>query len=389
MNKLFRIGFDTLLTSVTPILGWFLIGIIVDKDLINIFSLMYPLQFIINTILSVFGTGANVSAVKDKNKNSPFSGFVIGTIVGIIILGFIGINIDKYILFMNMDIEKYKIFAIYTVIQSFLILLFSLARSRLYYEEKNKLANKYTLLFNLINFTSIISISLITKKYMIIVTFTLITTSIYTIYMLFKTIKFTPINLNIKNCIKYDSVTLFGEISMFIIYLFGFKNSFNFGEKYILAISYVTLITDTQWDIAGAIKTSAQIDISKKSFSYKEHIKNSYKLTYLLILSTIIMGILLYQFYKTDIFVTIVVTIVELGTLYIYPMYITNLIYLQLEYSAVKATITKQIANILRTICSFIPTPFCTSIGLAVSALYQFLGSEYIIEKHKIIIKKT
>ncbi len=31
MNRLLRIGFDTFLTSVTPILGWFLLGILVDK----------------------------------------------------------------------------------------------------------------------------------------------------------------------------------------------------------------------------------------------------------------------------------------------------------------------------------------------------------------------
>ncbi len=108
MNRLLRIGFDTLVTSVTPILGWFLLGILVDKNLINIFSLIYPTQFIITAIQSVFGTGANISAIKDKNKNSIFSGVVLGAGTGLIILGSIAINIDKYISFMNMDIDTYK-----------------------------------------------------------------------------------------------------------------------------------------------------------------------------------------------------------------------------------------------------------------------------------------
>ncbi len=56
------------------------------------------------------------------------------------------------------------------------------------------------------------------------------------------------------------------KISMFIIYLFGFKNTFNFGAKYILATSFAVLITDTQWDISYAIKTVAQIDITKRIF---------------------------------------------------------------------------------------------------------------------------
>lgn len=54
MNRLLRIGFDTLVTSVTPILGWFLLGILVDKNLINIFSLIYPTQFIINCYTKCF-----------------------------------------------------------------------------------------------------------------------------------------------------------------------------------------------------------------------------------------------------------------------------------------------------------------------------------------------
>ena len=54
MDRLLRIGFDTLLTSVTPILGWFLLGILVDKNLINIFSLVYPMQFIISSIHSIY-----------------------------------------------------------------------------------------------------------------------------------------------------------------------------------------------------------------------------------------------------------------------------------------------------------------------------------------------
>ena len=42
MKKLLRIGFDLSLLSFVPILSWFLLGIIVDKNLINIFTLTYP-----------------------------------------------------------------------------------------------------------------------------------------------------------------------------------------------------------------------------------------------------------------------------------------------------------------------------------------------------------
>lgn len=384
MNRLLRIGFDTLLTSVTPILGWILLGILVDKNLINIFSLIYPMQFIISSINSIFGTGANISAIRDKNKNSIFSGFILGSILGILILGIVALNIDKYITFMNMDIQIYRIFAIYAIIQMLLQLLLNLSLCKLYYENDNKRANKYSFCFNLINFCTLISMSIITKNQVIIATISIIFTTIFVIIMMFRTVKKTKFEINLINCIKYDSVYLFAEISMFIIYLFGFKNSFNFGEKYILATSFATLITDTQWDISYAIKTVAQIDIAKKDFSYKEHMANSRKLIYLLIISTVIMGIVLYPSYKTDIMATLFIVIIELVSLYMYPIYITKITYIQLEYSTIKATISKQISNIFRIFCSFLPSPFCTSIGLAASVMYQLASTHYIINKNKL-----
>ena len=381
MTRLLRISFDTLLTSVTPILSWFLLGILVDKNLINIFSLIYPMQFVISAIKSIFGTGANISAIRDKNKESIFSGVLLGSILGMIILGAIVLNIDKYIAFMNMDIETYKTFAMYGLIQMFLQLLLNLSLCKLYYENDNKRANKYSFWFNLINFSSLIIMSIITKEQIIITSISIIITTIFTIVMMTRLVQKTKIKINLMNCIKYDSVYLFAEISMFIIYLFGFKNSFNFGEKYILATSFATLITDTQWDISNAIKTVAQIDIAKRLFSYKEHMKNSRKLIYLLIISTFIMGLILYPSYKVDITATLLIVGIELISLYMYPTYITKLTYIQLEYSAIKATISKQIANILRVCCSFIPSPFCTSIGLAVSVIYQLVSTQYIIQK--------
>lgn len=46
---------------------------------------MYPIQFIISAIQSLFGTGANIALVRDKNKNSVFSGIVLGILSGSII----------------------------------------------------------------------------------------------------------------------------------------------------------------------------------------------------------------------------------------------------------------------------------------------------------------
>lgn len=266
MVRLLRVGFDTLLISLTPILGWFLLGILVDKNLINIFSLVYPMQFIINFIRSLFGTGANISLVRDKNENSVFSGIVLGILTGSIIFGIIIFNIEKYIEFMKFNVETYKIFAIYAAIQIFLQLILNLALSKMYFENKNKRANKYSLMFNIINFSSLILTALITKNQIIISVISIFCTSIFVIIMLIRIVEKTKFKINIINCIKYDSVNLFASISMFIIYLFGFKNAFNFGEKIILATSFATLITDTQWDIAHSIGTIARDRYCQKKF---------------------------------------------------------------------------------------------------------------------------
>ncbi len=301
-----------------------------------------------------------------------------------LVLGIVVFNIDNYLNFMNVNTKIYKVFAIYAIIQLFLQLLLNLSLCKLYYENKNKMANKYSFGFNLINFSSLIVMSLLTKNQIVIVCISLVITSLFTVIMIYKIIEKTHFRINLKNCIKYDSVALFAYLSMFMIYLLGFKNAFNFGEKYILAISFATLITDSQWDMSYAIKIVSQIDIAKKNFSYKEHIKNSRKLVCILILSTLIMGLILYPSYKTELSATMIITSVELICLFFYPIYITKLTFIQLEYSALKATLTKQIANLLRIFSSFIYSPFCTSIGLIISVIYQLLSTDYIIRKNKL-----
>lgn len=143
MKRLLRISFDLSLLSFIPIISWFLLGITVDKNLINIFTLTYPLQFIYYIIKSLFSTGANISKEKDKNENAVMSGIFIGSIVSTLVFTIIIFNIENYINFMNMDVNIYKTFSIYSVIEIYISLEFAFILDKLYYEEKNKLANKY------------------------------------------------------------------------------------------------------------------------------------------------------------------------------------------------------------------------------------------------------
>lgn len=395
MKRLLRISFDLSLLSFIPIISWFLLGIIVDKNLINIFTLTYPLQFIYYIIKSIFSTGANISKEKDKNENAVMSGLVLGTIVSIIIFTIILLNVDNYISFMNMDISTYKNFTIYSILQLFICLEFAMMQDKLYYEEKNKLANKHSLVFNLLNFILLIGTSLITKNQIIIIATTLIPLAIYTLYIYIKNSNNFKFNINVLKCIKYDSVELFNNIAFFLIFLFGLSNSLEYGEMYATALTFIALITDTQWDTFDAIKEAATIYISKRKFNYIEHRNNAYKLLGILFGTSLIMFVLLYGFYDLDFKITMLYFSFEIVNFLIYPIYRIKTCYLQLEYSAFKITSNKIIASILRMFISLLKTPFCTGIGQVCSSVYQFItvsimfGHNFKIDKTGCVVKKN
>lgn len=394
MKRLLRISFDLSLLSFIPIISWFLLGIIVDKNLINIFTLTYPLQFIYYIIKSIFSTGANISKEKDKNKDAVMSGLVLGTIVSIIIFTIILLNVDNYISFMNMNIITYKNFTIYSILQLFICLEFAMMQDKLYYEEKNKLANKHSLVFNLLNFILLIGTSLITKNQIIIITTTLIPLTLYTLYIYIKNSDKFKFNINVLKCIKYDSVELFNNIAFFLIFLFGLSNALEYGEQFAIALTFVALITDTQWDTFDAIKEAATIDISKRKFNYIEHRNNAYKLLGILFGTSLIMFVLLYGFYDLDFKITMIYFSFEIVNFLIYPIYRIKTCYLQLEYSSFKTTSNKIIASILRMFMSLLKTPFCTGIGQVCSSVYQFItvsimfGHNFKIDKTGCAVKK-
>lgn len=123
-----------------------------------------------------------------------------------------------------------------------------------------------------------------------------------------------------------------------MIYLFGLSIAFEYGEKYITAITFITLITDTQWDAFDAISTVAQIDIAQEKFNYIEHRNNAYKILVILLSTVFLMFIGLYRLYELDLTITITFLIFDIADFIIYPINNIKTCYLQLEYSATKTT---------------------------------------------------
>lgn len=387
MKRLLRISFNSAIFSLIPILSWFSLGLLVDKNLVNVFTLTYPLQFIWALMKSVFATGANISKEKDKNENAVLSGMTAGIIFGFIIFGIFAINVRKYIEFMNMDYGIYKEFALYSIFQLYIHLVFTFVMEKLYFEGKEKLANKYCMQLNLLNFIILILSAIILKNKIQIVFVTLAAILVYTAWITIKQYKKFRFEINIFNCFKYESVEICNNVLFFLIFLFGLSNALQFGEKYVLALNLVALITDTQWDSFEAIKTVAKIDISKENFNYKKHKANAYKLLGILIVTIFIMLGISLSYYNLELKITAIYLSFELINFIIFPIYSIKTSYLQLEKYEIKVTCNKLLAGILRMTMSFLRTPYCTGIGQVLSSIYQYITVNIIFHKNFIINK--
>jgi len=395
MKRLLRISFDSAVFSFIPILSWFILGVLVDENLVNVFSLTYPIQFIWALLKCIFATGANISKEKDKDEDAVLSGMTLGIIVGFIVFGFILLNVDKYISFMNMDVSIYRNFTIYSIIQLYIHLVFGFILEKLYFEDNEKLANKYCIGLNLLNLIVLVISSLITKNQIIIIITTLLSIFIFVLLVTIKQYKKFKFSINIKNFIKYDSVDICNNIFFFIIFLFGLSNAASYGVEYMAALNFVALVTDTQWDSFEAISKVAKIDISRENFNYIEHRNNAYKLLGILLLTIFGLIVIMFPLYNISFILMVIYLLFELINFFIYPIYRIKTCFLQLEYSSLKTTSNKFVASTLRTIVTFFKTPFCTGLGQTVSSIYQFISINYLfhknykIEKDGSIVKKS
>lgn len=387
MKRLLRIASNLAIFSFIPILSWFCLGLLVDKNLVNVFTLTYPLQFIFALLKSIFATGANISKEKDKDENAVLSGMTAGTVVGLIIFGLFAINAKKYVEFMNMDFEIYKEFAVYSILQLYIQLVFSFVLEKLYFDGEEKKANKYCIQLNLLNFIVLIITAIFTKNKMIIAGITLMAIFVYVLVVAIKQYKKFKFELHIIKYIKYESVEIANNILFFLIFLFGLSNAMEFGEKYTVALNFVALITDTQWDSFEAISTVAKIDISKNEFNYKEHRNNAYKLDVILMVTTFIMLLISYRFYELDLGITLIYLSFELINFIIYPVYKIKTCYLQLTKFVKEITTNEITAGILRFFISLLKTPYCTGIGQVTSSLYQFFTVNIMFNKNFTIDK--
>ncbi len=382
MHRLLKISFDQALLSLTPILSWFCLSLILDSNLINIFTLVYPLQYIYYIIDAPLAGGANISRIRDKNPNAVMSGLILGTALTIIVYGFILLNLDSYITYMNMGITTYRTFAIYAIILLIYQTIFSIIITKLYYEDQNSKANRYSVIFNILCFVIVNSFALLTKNQQLTVYASIIIIGAFLAYLFIRNLEKFHFKLNLYNCIKYSSVECANYFIMFFIFLFGLSHATEYGPQYTLAITFVALITDTQWDVLDSINAAAKIDITKKRFNYKQSVRNAYKLVFLLLSTVALMFIGLSPFYELDIKLTLFYLSFEIIMMLIDPLVYLYTCYLQLNWSPAKAAGNKLIARAFRFGVALLPTPFCTSLSGLASSLYQIVVTRYLFYRN-------
>lgn len=382
MKRLLKISFDQALLSLTPILSWFCLSLLVDRNLINVFSIVYPIQYCYYMIRSPFSTGANISRVRDRNPHAVTSGMLVGLVLSIVVFGLVALHVDDYIVFMNMDVAIYRNFTLYAILVLGLQTVFSFVLDKLYYEGQNARANRYSFGFNFLSFASLIGVAMFTKSQVQIIAVSLVIMTVYTFAVFLRNFHPERFRLNILHCIKYDSVDLASAVIYLLIFLFGFSSSFAYGENFTLALTFATLITDTQWDTLKAIKITSKIDLSRKDFDFVRHVKNAYKLLAILFASTALMWVGLYHWYDLDLGLTIAYLSFEIISFLISPFVYLRINFIQLEYSAPKATLIESSSSLLRLGISLIPGPFNMGIAEVASCWYSEVVARYLMNKH-------
>ncbi len=367
MKRYITISLSMMLLSLANMLTWMCMGFTMgNPNLSSVFSLMYPVWFIDGMLLSIFGTGANIRKNKknDKTDNSVYSGIIYGILFAALIFVIMFVFSDNYVQFMHMDVAVYGNFAKFSMLQALAWLVFQLVLEKLYFEDKDTEANIHSVCFYVLSFVSLVVCSLITKNETIIIWVTLGLLFAYTIALFCSKIKKFKFEWNFLRNIKYDSVSLCSNLMLFITYFVGYSNAFEAGQKYVVAINLVNLVTDPQWDALCAIDKIAKIDLSRDDYNFKRAVKHSAILTFAYVCSSVVLFFSLYKVYGATLWIGVVCLSVQVADMLV-DVVRTNLReFLHLEFSALFATISSLLTTGLRTVVSSVLlTPFNTNIA--------------------------
>ena len=299
-----------------------------------------------------------------REKNCVDTGIILGLIFSTITFTLLAVFVDDYITFMNMSPEIYRNFTLMSFGELFLSFVLSMLTEKMYSKDKDKQANLCTIGFIALNFATVVLTALITKNQLIIVLVNFVSLFVYVLVWFCLTVKKFKFDFNIIQNFKYESLYTLGNVLMLVTYLFGYSSVFSFGGEYVVALNFVNLITDPQWDALEAMDKIAKIDISNSENNYKKALKNSAVISSTYCLSSIVLFFALFKTYKVVLTIGLIYLAIQIADMLL-EVFLSNLQpFLQIEYSPTKSTIISLVSKILRALISILwVNPYNTNVG--------------------------
>ncbi len=252
--------------------------------------------------------------------------------------------------------------------QIFFSFVIPMLTEKMYFKDKNLKANLCKVGFIVLSLLTVVITALITKNQIIIVLVNLISLFVYCAVWFGYTIKKFKFDFTILKNFKYESSDILSQTLMFIIYLIGYRRAFSFGAEYVVALNFVNLVIDPQWDALGEIKTIAKIDISNSEYNYRKALKNSCIVNMFYMGTSLILFFSLFKAYHVVLTLCLIYLAFQFFDMFVLSFVYSNLkAFMQLEFSPTRCTIINLLNHVIRTILSIaILHPFNTNIGQVV-----------------------
>jgi hypothetical protein len=132
---------------------------LIAPELVRMNAVFYPIYFIFGVVISIFATGANISAHRyDKTERGREDEIHSAMIVGVVLvlaIATLTIGFSRNLLsFLHVDQPIFCEFYVLAAIQFALFYILDLVIQKPWYVGKNKTANIYFIVFNSLIFVS-------------------------------------------------------------------------------------------------------------------------------------------------------------------------------------------------------------------------------------------
>ena len=96
------------------------------------------------------------------------------------------------------------------------------------------------------------------------------------------------------------------------------------------------------------------------------------------------MNLTLYWYFKPDLIILSIIMAVQIIDMLMEPLKTLRLSYIQINDNSKKHNIFYILSRLIRLLCSFIPSAFCTYIGQIASGIYLYIYSRVVCRNIKI-----